>query len=163
MISLSSKNIPCVFLTNGKHSLQSETTLKGFPIHSECINNIQIKPLPQTKPFTLTQQNTFYFIKFSLMSLDQKKSLFKSFLRKLTKKPLTKRDTSNDLDWFKTFPITEEIEQHTQLNTQVSIKLFNFLKSNLINFTPGKILKQASGDIPASKSSFKYLIKSIAG
>ena len=92
------KNIPCVFLSNGKHSLQSETVLKGFPVHSECINNIQIKPLPQSKPLTLTQQNTFYFIKFSLMSSDQKKVLFKSALRKLAKKPLLKRDTSNDLD-----------------------------------------------------------------
>src|SRR5205807_4090705 len=54
-------------------------------------------------------------------------------------------------------------EQNTQLNTQVSIKLFNFLKPNLINFTPGKILKPASKDTPASKSNFKYLIKSMAG
>ena len=54
------------------------------------------------------------------------------------------------------------MEQNTQLNIQVSIKLFNFLKPNLINFTLGKILKPASKDTPASKSNFKYLIKSMA-
>src|SRR5437868_1898357 len=53
-------------------------------------------------------------------------------------------------DWLANFLITEEMKPNTKLQTKLSFQLFNFLKENLSNFTPGQ-------------TSFKYFIRTMAG
>ena len=47
-------------------------------------------------------------------------------------------------DFLANFPVTDEMQSHTKLQTEISWKLFNFLKEHLHNFYPGKIIKEAT-------------------
>jgi hypothetical protein len=55
------------------------------------------------------------------------------------------------------------MEPFTNFNTPLSQQIFDFLKPHLINFAPGKITKPATESEQASKWSFKYFIKTLAG
>ncbi|CAG8748790.1 45946_t:CDS:2, partial [Gigaspora margarita] len=78
----------------------------------------------------------------------------------------SKRDTSNDFDWFKYYPITSEIENNIILNT-LGHQFFNFIKPLLIDFAPGKIVKTSiqnnnNKNQKEFKHTFKYLIALLA-
>jgi len=100
------------------------------------------------------------------MKSNEKIQLFKFFLSKKNKKQKEKanqRDTTNDLDWFKEYPITESMKNNTKLNNTTVQQLFNFIKPYLIDIYPGKITQAASGKTPESKLNYKYLVKTLAG
>ena len=75
------------------------------------------------------------------------------------------RDTSKDLDWFKQYPITDEMKPNTKLNTQLAQDLFNFIKPFLRNFTPGQPIpstnenNNSNPNYKPPKQSFNYLLK----
>jgi hypothetical protein len=97
-------------------------------------------------------------------SIFQKKPTSQHFTKEQKQKQKqTSRDTSNDLDWFKEFPITEEMKHHTKLDNKLALQLLEFIKLHLINVYPGKIIKQATENKPASKFNYMYLIKTLAG
>jgi hypothetical protein len=66
-------------------------------------------------------------------------------------------------DWFKNFPITEEMEKTDKLQTPLSFQLFELLKNNLHDFIPGKEIKPATDNRKALKTSFYHIIRKIAG
>jgi hypothetical protein len=206
------KNILCAFLENNTHSLLDKSILiiKGFPAHPKCIHKLKLKPIIQTKALTPIQIQTALVIKFTLLSKEEKISIFKKFLgllkqnkiNKINKKqqnpyqkqPITKNpliskltpltpttdETSNNeqqqsysqaarpklnpsFDWLANFPVTDEMQNHTKLETEISRQLFNFLKEHLYNFYPGKVLKEATETKYALKASFYLLIRQMAG
>ena len=55
------------------------------------------------------------------------------------------------------------MELFTNFNTPLSQQIFDFIKPHLINFALGKITKPETKEEPASKWSFKYFIKTLAG
>jgi hypothetical protein len=136
------------------------------------------------KPKNLPKNNIPFIIFFTSINLPKKKRLifFKNSLseEKKRNKILNKnnnkknttnqpRDTSNDLDWFLNYPITENIEPNTKLNTSLAQQLFNFSKIHLRKFTPGQPIPSTSNNTqptanqkPSQKQSFNYLLKSMA-
>jgi hypothetical protein len=164
-------NIPCVFLTNNKHSLDpTAKILCGYPTHPSCISNLKLKPSIQTKSFNQQQRSAFFTTKFALTKKEEKIQIFKEFLQLLKKKRSTQQKIKipqqtkeNLLDWAQKYPITTEMEPFTNFNTPLSQQIFDFLKPHLINFAPGKITKPATESEQASKWSFKYFIKTLAG
>jgi hypothetical protein len=54
------------------------------------------------------------------------------------------------------------MQNHTKLQTEMSRKLFNFLKEHLHNFYPGKVIKEAVGKRDPLKASFYLLIRQMA-
>ena len=66
-------------------------------------------------------------------------------------------------DFLANFPVTDEMQSHTKLQTEISRQLFNFLKEHFHNFYPGKIIKEATGTKYALKASFYLLIRQMAG
>src|SRR6185295_19058168 len=84
------------------------------------------------------------------------------------KKIIPKRDTTNDLDWFKSYPITTTMQQHNKLNTPLAQQLFTLLKSNLRDFIPGQIIPKKTdnnkpNNRPLAKFSFTYILNKMAG
>ena len=157
---------------------------KGFLIHHEYAANLQyinLKPIPQTKALIQEQCSLYHFYYFHQLTKLQKINLLKklahrgkSLKQKQNQQPKTNkpaRDTSQDLDWFANYPITQEIEQNTKLNTTLAQKLFNFTKTHLRKFTPGQPIptpvgkestSKESTSKPPQKQSFNYLLKSMA-
>src|ERR1700752_1471007 len=149
------KNIPCVFIqgqeTRHAPDYSKAVIFKGFLIHRECAVNLQyinLKPIPQTKTLTQEQRSIYHFYYFYQLTKPQKINLLKklahrgkSLKQKQNQQPKTNkpaRDASQDLDWFANYPITQEMEQNTKLNTTLAQKLFNFTKTHLRKFTPGQ-------------------------
>jgi hypothetical protein len=183
------KNIPCVFLIDDKHALIDKTTLniQGFPAHLQCIHKLKLQPAEQQKPLTCTQRATFYTIAFLQMNKANKKEILAKFCKLLPKKQQQqqqqqkqqqqqqqKRDTTNDLDWFKAYPITPAMEPFTKFNTPLAQQIFEFMKPHLIDFAPGKVRnsnnsnqqQESNTNNPTqqkSKHTFKYLLKSMTG
>jgi len=88
-----------------------------------------------------------------IQSTSHKNLSYSNTLTKDLSKPYTKTNKPKPnpvYDWLANFPITEEMEPNTKLQTKLSFQLFNFLKENLSNFT-------------SEQSSFKYFIYTIAG
>ena len=79
----------------------------------------------------------------------------------MKKQKCPKQDTSNDLDWFQTYPITSTMESFTKFNTPLAQQIFDFVKLFLVDFAPGQINKNINR--PDVKYSFNYLIKQMAG
>src|ERR1043165_3893161 len=79
------------------------------------------------------------------------------------KKKENQQDTSNDLDWFKEYPVTDSMKNNTKLNNPIAQQLLTFIKPYLIDIYPGKIIRQASDKTPESKINYKYLVKTLAG
>src|ERR1043165_1932761 len=167
------RSLSCVLSKENKHSPDYTTAIifKTRLIHRSCthrIIDIKLTYLSQTKPLSQEQKEIIYKAKFISLSKTEKINLFKEFLSKLPKKgnknqQQQKRDTSQDLDWFKTFPITKEIEPNSKLNTSLAQQLFDFLKPNLISFAPEKIIPSKNPNIKSTfKYSFDYLLKMMA-
>ena len=106
------------------------------------------------------------------MSSVDKKAIYRSFLQKIkdsnqakeeTQKPKQLRDTSNDLDWFKEYPVTPEMEQNMKFSNTLAYQILDFIKPHLIDVYPGKITRPATKNTPESKFNYKYLIKAMAG
>ena len=55
------------------------------------------------------------------------------------------------------------MKPYTKLNTPLSQEIFDFIKLYLIDFVPDKIHKPSTANKPASKYSFNYLLKHMAG
>jgi hypothetical protein len=166
------KNLPCVLSQENKHSPDYTTAIlfRTRLIHRSCthkIIDIKLHHLPQTKALTQEQKKMTHISKFILLNKTEKLELFKEILSKFPKKNAKsqqqKRDTSQDLDWFKLFPVTKEMEPNSKLNTPLSQQLFEFLKPNLIQFAPGKTIPSENPDIKSTfKYSFDYLLKNMA-
>ena len=54
------------------------------------------------------------------------------------------------------------MQKNTKLQTDISCKLFNFLKEHLYNFYPGKVIREATENRYALKASFYLLIRQMA-
>jgi len=112
------RSLSCVLSQENKHSPDYTTAIifKTRLIHRSCthrIIDIKLTYLPQTKPLSQEQKEIIYKAKFISLTKTEKINLFKEFLSKLSKKEnkilqQQKRDTSQDLDWFKTFPDTKK-------------------------------------------------------
>ena len=150
---------------------------KGIMIHQDYAHNFQyakLKPTPLTKPLAYEQCSFFHFYYFYQLTKDDKINLLQKLANrtkeikqnpsKQTNKPKA-RDTSQDLDWFANYPIIQEIEQNTKLNTSLAQQLFKFTKTHLRNFTPGQLVPTSDKDKsskPPQKQSFNLLLKSMA-
>src|SRR6185295_11192575 len=66
-------------------------------------------------------------------------------------------------DFLANFPVSEKMQKNTKLQTDISCKLFNFLKEHLYNFYPGKVIREATENCYALKASFYLLIRQMAG
>jgi hypothetical protein len=55
------------------------------------------------------------------------------------------------------------MELFSKFNTPQTREIFEFLKPHLLNFIPGKIIKEESNNHPVLKNNFNYLLKSMAG
>ena len=55
-----------------------------------------------------------------------------------------KKKNEPTYDWLEHFLITDEMKPNTKLQTVFAHQLFDFLKSNLFNFIPGKEIKPAT-------------------
>ena len=177
------KNIPCVFIqkqeTEHAPDYSKAVIFKGFLIHRECAANLQyinLRPTPPTKALTQEQRSFYHFYYFLQLTKAKKIDLLQNLAHRgkslkqnnnqqqQTNKPT--RDTSQDLDWFANYPITQEMEQNTKLNTTLAQKLFNFTKTHLRKFTPGQPIPTTAGkettSKPPQKQSFNYLLKSMA-
>src|SRR6185437_389631 len=75
----------------------------------------------------------------------------------------TSKNDSLGLDWFQLYPVIPDMEPYSRLNTLLSQQIFDFIKPFLINFKPGQISKQATDTQRASKYTFNYLLKQMAG
>ena len=177
------KNIPCVLIqeqeTRHAPDYSKAVIFKGFLIHRECATNLQyvkLKPIPLTKALTQEQRSFYHFYFFHQLTKTKKIELLQNLAhrgkllrQKQSQQPKankTARDTSQDLDWFANYPITQEMEQNTKLNTTLAQKLFNFTKTHLRKFTPGQPIPTTTEKEPTSKppqkQSFNYLLKSMA-
>ena len=58
------------------------------------------------------------------------------------KKKENQRDTSNDLDWFKEYLVTDSMKNNTKLNNPIAQQLFAFIKPYLIDIYPEKLSNQ---------------------
>jgi len=157
------KNLPCVLSQDNQHSPDYTTAIifKTRLIHRICtakIRDIPLRHLPQTKPLSHEQRVFACKIKFVSLDRTEKVKFLKEILSKFPKKnkdkkiQQPKRDSSQDLDWFKLYPITKEIEPNSKLNTQLALQIFDFLKPHLIPFAPGKI-------IPSENPNIKFTFK----
>ena len=108
------------------------------------------------------------------MSAKDKIQLYKSIFskkpnsQKFTKQQKQKqkqntRDTSNDLDWFKEYPITDNMKNYTRLDNKLASQILDFIKPHLINVYPGKITEPATEGKLASKFNYRYLVKTLTG
>ena len=61
-------------------------------------------------------------------------------------------------DWLANFPISEDMKDKSQLQTEFSRKIFNFLKSYLYIFYSRKEIKFKTSKQKALKASFYYII-----
>ena len=178
------KNIPCVFIkANHAPDYSKSMFFKGLMIHRDCAHNLQyakLKPIPLTKPLTHEQRSSFHFYYFFQLTKDAKINLLQKLAnrgKEIKQNPQKSskqnqqqankpaRDTSQDLDWFANYPITQEMEQNTKLNTTLAQKLFNFAKIHLRKFTPGQPIPTTGKEPtskPPQKQSFNYLLKSMA-
>jgi hypothetical protein len=66
-------------------------------------------------------------------------------------------------NWLQHFPISSEMELNDKLQTPLSFQIFDFLKSNLYSFYPGKIIKPETPTRKPLKANFNQLIRSMAG
>src|SRR6185295_11241437 len=150
------KDIPCVLIQETCHApdYSAAVIFKGFLFHRDCVHSLQytkLKPLPQTQELTKEQRSIFHLFYFYKLTKEEKMNFLqklalrgkeKSQNSKQTKqnqqqKNMTNqpRDTSNDLDWFLNYPISENMEPNTKLNTSLAQQLFNFSKIHLRKFT----------------------------
>ncbi|RIB26423.1 hypothetical protein C2G38_2163355 [Gigaspora rosea] len=153
-----------------------------------CVHNLQytkLKPLPQTQELTKEQHSIYHFFYFYKLTKEEKinflqKLAFRGKEKKQNSKQLKQnqqqknttnqpRDTSNDLNWFLNYPVTENMEPNTKLNTSLAQQLFNFSKIHLRKFTLGQLIsttpnstQPTTNQKPPQKQSFNYLLKTIA-
>src|ERR1043165_8585687 len=125
------KDIQCVFTDDQQQNHAPDYTVacifKGSLIHRSCVPNllnIKLKPINPTTPLNADQKKIVILYKISTMSVKDKIQLYKSIFskkpnsQKFTKQQKQKqkqntRDTSNDLDWFKEYLITDEMRKST--------------------------------------------------
>jgi hypothetical protein len=172
------KNIPCVATEQSSHAPDYAVAclFRNFCIlHRTCapqILDIKLKPLNPKTPLTLEQKSLIVILKLQQMSSVDKKAIYHFFLQKIkdsnqakeeTQKPKQSRDTSNDLDWFKEYPVTPEMEQNMKFSNTLAYQILDFIKPHLIDVYPGKITRPATKNTPESKFNYKYLIKAMAG
>jgi hypothetical protein len=121
-------------------------------------------------PLTFKQKLILALIKIQQMKSTEKIQLLKFFLLKKNKKlnsqqkqkpKVNQRDTTNDLDWFKEYPVTESMKNNTKLNNSTAQQLFNFIKPYLIDIYSEKIIQAASENASESKCNYKYLTKTL--
>src|SRR5260364_419673 len=108
-----------------------------------------------TKALTQKQHSFYHFYFFHQLTKTKKIELLQNLAhrdkllrQKQSQQPKankTTRNTSQDLNWFANYPITQEMEQNTKLNTTLAQKLFNFTKTHLRKFTPGQPIPTTTG------------------
>lgn len=165
------QNITCAILANNKHIHDSTAIIvQQRLIHKTCFHNMKIS-INKQKPLNKYHKLYLGIIKYIQKTKQQKRAQLKQIKLSFTaKRSQPSRDTSNDFDWFTTYPITEEMEPYTQLNTHLAITLFKFIQPHLINFKPGQVRSQTNTQTQTnntktdeSKYTFKYLLRSLAG
>jgi hypothetical protein len=172
------KSVPCIILQkNNQHGPDYTQAIlfKNRLIHRTCatkIDEIKLKPSAITK-LEKSQKAVRTIYKLTTLKISDKKSLLQKLIdrKKLIQQTkesnnqheqenqFPKRDITNDLDWFKTHPISSTMEPYIKFNTPLSHQIFDFIKPYLIDFAPGQINKNK----PNSKYNFNYLIKNMTG
>jgi len=168
---------PTQSLANPLSNINTNKTFQTSETQSSVKHTYSSKLKSQTNPLSstlgpLTSTETLQHSSMDIdnTSSDPTDSTFNDHTSKPTdlEEPIQpKRDTSNDFDWFKHYPITSEMENNTTLNT-LGHQFFNFIKPLLIDFAPGKIVKTSTQNNNNKnqkefKHTFKYLMASLAG